>query len=190
MLMPVKPINRRRFLATSSSATAGILTTAPQILRARGKVSANEKLNIGVIGSSGQGGYSIGQLQDIANIAALCDVDEKRLGPVAQKYPRARTYKDFRKLVEQKDLDAVVVATPDHTHAVASVAAMRAGKHVYCEKPLARTVSEVRIVTEVARETNRVTQIGTQIIEWTSRRVPAKARRVARFFIGGPRYPR
>jgi len=163
MLMPVKPINRRRFLATSSSATAGILTTAPQILRARGKVSANEKLNIGVIGSSGQGGYSIGQLQDIANIAALCDVDEKRLGPVAQKYPRARTYKDFRKLVEQKDLDAVVVATPDHTHAVASVAAMRAGKHVYCEKPLARTVSEVRIVTEVARETNRVTQIGTQI---------------------------
>ncbi|MEC8942399.1 MAG: Gfo/Idh/MocA family oxidoreductase, partial [Verrucomicrobiota bacterium] len=83
--------------------------------------------------------------------------------PVARQFPSARTYRDFRKLVEQKDLDAVVVATPDHTHAVASVAAMRADKHVYCEKPLCRTISEVRHVTELARKANRVTQMGTQI---------------------------
>lgn len=155
-------LNRRRFLSTGAG-SIGALTAAPQILRAREGGSANEKLNIGVVGSSGQGGYSIGQLKDIANIAALCDVDQNRLAPIARQFPSARTYRDFRKLVEQKDLDAVVVATPDHTHAAASVAAMRAGKHVYCEKPLCRTISEVRHVTELARSTNRITQMGTQI---------------------------
>ena len=160
--MKTPSLNRRRFLSTGAAAI-GSWTAAPQILRAREGLSANDKLNIGVVGSSGQGGYSIGQLKDIANIAALCDVDQNRLAPVAKQFPSAQTYKDFRKLVEQKDLDAVVVATPDHTHAVASVAAMRAGKHVYCEKPLCRTISEVRHVTEIARKTNRVTQMGTQI---------------------------
>lgn len=162
-------LNRRHFLTSTTGAAAG-LWAAPQFLRAQGKVSANDKLNIGVIGSSGQGGFSIGQLKDIANIAALCDVDEKRMAPVAQKFPGAKTYRDFRKLVEQNDLDAVVVATPDHTHAVASVAALRAGKHVYCEKPLARTISEARIVTELAADTKRVTQIGTQIHAGTNYR--------------------
>ncbi|MDP7105615.1 MAG: Gfo/Idh/MocA family oxidoreductase [Roseibacillus sp.] len=160
--MKKSSLDRRRFLTTGAAAS-GVWTAAPRILRAQGKVSANDKLNIGVIGSSGQGGFSIGQLKDIANIAALCDVDQNRLAPVARQFPSARTYKDFRKLVEQQDLDAVVVATPDHTHAVASVAAMRADKHVYCEKPLCRTISEVRHVTGLARETNRVTQMGTQI---------------------------
>ena len=116
-------LNRRRFLSTGAG-SIGALTAAPQILRAREGGSANEKLNIGVVGSSGQGGYSIGQLKDIANIAALCDVDQNRLAPIARQFPSARTYRDFRKLVEQKDLDAVVVATPDHTHAAASVAAV------------------------------------------------------------------
>ena len=167
--MKTTSLNRRQFLRTTGSAAAS-LWAAPLILRAQGKVSANEKLNIGVIGSAGQGAYSIGELKDIANIAALCDVDEKRLEPVAKQFPGAKTYRDFRNLVEQKDLDAVVVATPDHTHAVASVAALRAGKHLYCEKPLARTISEVRLVTELARETDRVTQIGTQIHAGTNYR--------------------
>ena len=167
--MKKRSLDRRRFLATGAAAT-GIWTAAPSILRAQGKVSANDKLNIGVVGSSGQGGFSIGQLKDIANIAALCDIDETRLAPVARKFPKARTYRDFRKLVEQKDLDAVVVATPDHTHAVASVAAMRAGKHLYCEKPLTRTISEARFVTDLAQETRRVTQIGTQVHAGTNYR--------------------
>ena len=76
MSTPSKPIDRRRFLATSSSTAAGLVTTAPHILRAQGQVSANEKLNVGIIGSSGQGAFSIGQLREVANIAALCDVDE------------------------------------------------------------------------------------------------------------------
>jgi len=126
-------------------------------------VAANDRLNIGFIGASGQAGYSIRHLKDIANVAALCDVDANRIAPVAQKFPNAKTYRDFRRLVDQKDLDAIVVATPDHTHAVASVAALRSGRHLYCEKPLTRTVSEARVVTELARETGRVTQIGTQI---------------------------
>jgi len=161
--MKLPPLNRRQFLARGSSAAAGLWLAAPQFLRAQGAVSANDKLNIGVIGVNGQGGYSIDQLKNITNIVALCDVDDQRMAPAAQKFPAAKTYRDFRRLVDQKDLDAIVVATPDHTHAVASVAALHSGRHLYCEKPLARTIAEVRTITEVARKTGRVTQIGTQI---------------------------
>lgn len=126
-------------------------------------MSANEKLNIGIVGVAGQGGYSISQLKDISNLVALCDVDEAKLAGVAQKFPGAKTYRDFRRLLDQPGLDAIVVATPDHTHAVASMAALESGRHLYCEKPLTRTVSEARIVTEAARRLKRVTQIGTQI---------------------------
>src|SRR6185369_11988583 len=80
-----------------------------------------------------------------------------------QRFPDATTHVDFRRLVDQKGLDAVVVATPDHTHAIASIAVLKSGRHLYCEKPLARTISETRIVTETARRLKRVTQIGTQI---------------------------
>jgi len=97
------------------------------------------------------------------NIVALCDIDDNYLAVAKQKYPQAKTYNDFRRLLHQKEIDAVVVATPDHTHAVAAVAALQSGRHVYCEKPLARTVSETRIIMETAREHKRVTQIGTQI---------------------------
>src|SRR5262245_45286822 len=97
------------------------------------------------------------------NIAALCDVDATYLAAAKQKFPAAKTYNDFRRLLDQKDIDAVVVATPDHTHAVAAAAALRSGRHVYCEKPLTRTISECRVVTELARKHKRITQIGTQI---------------------------
>src|SRR5207249_2732578 len=97
------------------------------------------------------------------NIVALCDIDDRYLDAAKQKYPRAKTYNDFRRLLDQRDIDAIVVGTPDHTHAVAAVAALKSGRHVYCEKPLARTVSETRIITDTARKQNRVTQIGTQI---------------------------
>jgi predicted dehydrogenase len=158
-----RDVNRREFLRTTGLGASTLWLGAPQILRAQSGPSANDKLNIGIIGVAGQGGYSIGQLKSIANIAALCDVDETNLNAAAQKFPGAKTYRDFRRLVEQKDLEAIVVATPDHTHAVASMAVLRSGRHLYCEKPLARTVSEARLVTETARRLKRVTQIGTQI---------------------------
>ena len=84
------------------------------------------------------------------NIVALCDIDDQYLAAAKQKYPQAKTYNDFRRLLDQKDIEAVVVGTPDHTHAVAAVAALRSGRHVYCEKPLARTISETRIITEAS----------------------------------------
>jgi len=155
-------LTRRRFLGRTAAGVAGFWLAAPFLSRASRKFSPNDKLNIGFVGTAGQAEFSLGNLKD-QNIAALCDVDEKKLAAAAQRFPSARTYRDFRRLIEQKDLDAIVVATPDHTHAVASVAALQSGRHLYCEKPLARTVSETRIVTGLARKSNLVTQIGTQI---------------------------
>ena len=126
------------------------------------KISANEKLNLGIIGT---GNRAASNLQSVSteNIVALCDVDANFLAAARQKYPRAAGYRDFRRMLERNDLDAVVVSTPDHTHAVAVVAALRGGRHVYCEKPLGRTVSEARRMAEVARQHRCVTQMGTQI---------------------------
>jgi len=165
-----RSLTRRDFLTRTGTAAAGLWLAAPQILRAQSGSAANDKLNIGVIGVGGQGGFSLGQLKGIANIVALCDVDAKRLADGKQKFPGARTYSDFRRLIDQKDLDAIVVATPDHTHAIAAVVTLKSGRHLYCEKPLARTISETRIITETARSMKRVTQIGTQIHAGTNYR--------------------
>jgi predicted dehydrogenase len=153
-------IRRREFLRQSTVGALALALSGCRTASQRG--SANERLNLGVIGVAHQGNYN---LENVAseNIVALCDVDDAFLTPAAQKYPQAATYHDFRRLLDRSDLDAVVIATPDHTHAVAAVAALRSGRHVYCEKPLGRTISEVRIITETARRHRRVTQIGTQI---------------------------
>lgn len=149
--------NRRTFLQilAASSASAWLEPGA----RA---ASPNSRLNIGVIGLTNQGHYN---LQNVTseNIAALCDVDETNLAKAAAPFPAARRYRDFRRLLEQRDLDAIVIATPDHTHAVAAVAALKSGRHVYCEKPLTRTLSECRAVREAARRSGKITQLGTQI---------------------------
>jgi predicted dehydrogenase len=155
-----RALTRRIFLKHAALA-AGSLTWVS--CRSTGRrLSANDKLNIGVIGVANQGNYNLTNVAS-ENIAALCDVDENYLAAAAVHFPQARRYHDFRRLLEQPDLDAVVVATPDHVHAVASKWALESGRHVYCEKPLARTISEVRAVTEAARKHQRVTQIGTQI---------------------------
>ncbi len=154
-------ISRRRFLQQTSLAGAGIFL-GRMCLSAAGGVSPNDKLNIGVIGVAHQGNYNLTNVAS-QNIVALCDVDDNFLTAAKQKFPAAKTYNDFRRLLEQKDIDAVVVAIPDHSHAVATVGALRSGRHVYCEKPLTRTLSECRIVMETARKQKRVTQIGTQI---------------------------
>lgn len=145
-------------MALSGTALAGF-----GIARGWAQVSPNEKLNIGVIGVAGRGGEN---LQGVSgeNIVAICDVDDHRLAAAAQKFPSAKPYHDFRRLVDQKDIEAIVVSTPDHTHAVATSAVLKSGRHAYCEKPLARTVSEARFVTELARKNPKLaTQLGTQI---------------------------
>jgi len=153
-------VRRREFLQRSALAAAGLWLSGCQAASQR--ISANEKLNIGVIGVANQGSYDMNNVAG-ENIVALCDVDENFLAAAAKKFPGAKTYRDFRRLLDQKEIDAVVVATPDHTHAVAAAAALRSGRHVYCEKPLTRTISECRVVTELARKHKLITQIGTQI---------------------------
>ncbi|MCX6911902.1 MAG: Gfo/Idh/MocA family oxidoreductase, partial [Verrucomicrobia bacterium] len=135
-------MNRRSFLRHTALGV-GSLCLANSSWAGSRRVSPNEKLNLAVIGVANQGASDMGQLAS-ENIVALCDVDANYLAAAAQKNPKAKTYSDFRRLLEQKGIDAVLVATPDHTHAVAAVAAMRSGYHVYCEKPLTRTISECR----------------------------------------------
>jgi predicted dehydrogenase len=111
------------------------------------------------VGVGGKGGENIKGVSG-ENIVALCDADGNTLDKVAAQFPKARTYRDWRRLLEQKDLDAVVVTVPDHSHAVASMAAMKLGRHVYCEKPLTHSVYEARQMTLAARERKVATQMG------------------------------
>lgn len=126
--------------------------------------SPNEMLNVGVIGVGGKGESNIlgVRRQKDVNIVAACDVDEERAKGF-KTVSKATKYKDFRKMLEtEKSLDAVVVSTPDHTHAPAAIMAMRMGKHVYCEKPLAHSIYESRLMRKVAQETKVATQMGNQ----------------------------
>jgi predicted dehydrogenase len=152
-------VTRRGFLGTAAA-----LVVAAPLAADEKKASANEKLNLGVIGVGGQGMYSLGNIAH-ENVVALCDVDSERADVVRARkdHPNAKFYQDFRKLLDQKGIDAVVVATPDHWHAIPAVAAMQAGMHLYCEKPLAHSVHEVRVMMQTAAQTKRVTQMGTQI---------------------------
>ena len=132
--------SRRKFIKEMAIIGAG-LTIIPRHVLGRGAAAPSDRLNIAAVGVGGQGRSNLLNLA-AENIVALCDVDDKYLAATAQKFPGAKTYNDFRRLLEQKDIDALVIATPDHTHAVATVAALRSGRHVYCEKPLTRTISE------------------------------------------------
>ena len=151
---------RRAFLRQSATAGVGFWIAGRSALAQA--PAGKDKLRIAVIGVAGQGEYNLNNVAGEA-IVALCDVDEKRAVEARKRFPQARFYTDFRPVMDRKDIDAVVVATPDHTHATATLAALRAGKHVYCEKPLTRTVYEARLVAETAEKTRRVTQMGTQI---------------------------
>jgi predicted dehydrogenase len=156
-----KGTSRRAFLATTAAATSFMLLPR-EVLGRGGAVSPNEKLNIAGVGIGGQGGWDLEQLES-ENIVALCDVDQAYAAHTFNKYPKAKRYKDFRRMLEQQnDIEAVVVATPDHNHAIVSMTAIKAGKHVYCEKPLTRTVYEARAVAQAARQAKVVTQMGNQ----------------------------
>jgi predicted dehydrogenase len=127
--------------------------------------SPNEKLNVACIGVGGRGAANVNSVaRQGENIVALCDVDEERAAGAFERFPKAQKYHDFRRMLDEMEqqIDAVVVSTPDHTHAAPSVMAMRMGKHVYCEKPLAHNVYEARLMAQVAAENKVATQLGTQ----------------------------
>ena len=155
-------LTRRRFLGAAASAAA--FTILPRhVLGGRGNTTPSEKLNLAVIGVGGRGYALLDRFGfDSENIVALCDVDQKYAAPAFEQFPRARRYRDFRRLFdrEAKNIDAGVVATTDHTHVLISVMAMKMGKHVYCEKPFGHNIHEVRLATEVARESPVATQLG------------------------------
>jgi predicted dehydrogenase len=155
-------MNRRTFLKQSAVAGAGIMVLKSGILKAG--QSPNEKLNIAVIGVGGRGAGNMNAVSG-ENIVALCDVNEQNLAKAAERFGQAKTYIDWRKCLEQKDIDAVVCSTTDHTHAFINVWAMNRGKHVYCEKPLANSVHEARVVRETYLKNKHklATQMGTQI---------------------------
>ncbi|MCH7886237.1 MAG: Gfo/Idh/MocA family oxidoreductase, partial [Planctomycetes bacterium] len=154
-------ITRRGFIGAAASATA--FTIVPRhVLAGSGKTPPSEKLNIACIGVGGKGIQNVKSVST-DNLVALCDVDEKRGAEAFEMHPKAKRYSDWRRLLdkEEKNIDAVVVTTPDHVHIPVSVMALKMGKHVYCEKPLGHNVNEIRVVTEVARESGLATQLGT-----------------------------
>src|SRR5438105_3601602 len=162
MLFEHRPVTRRQFLRTSAAAGAMALCLKAPAQGRPGRIGPNEKLNLAIIGVGGRGADNLKEVSG-ENIVALCDVNERNLDEAAQKYPKARKHIDFRKLYdESKDIDAVVVSTPDHTHAVAVLPALKLGKHVYCEKPLAHSVWEARLLAYEAVQAKVTTQLGTQ----------------------------
>lgn len=148
---------RRDFVRHAGLAGAGLLAgAAPAAARSGGK------LNVACVGVGGRGGAN---LQGVSgeNIVALCDVDEKNLAAAAKNFPSAATYSDWRSMMQRRDIEAVVVSTPDHQHAVITAAALETGRHVYCEKPLTRTVHEAKMIARLAKQHPRLaTQMGTQ----------------------------
>lgn len=167
--------SRRHFIQGSLAGAAWLASgaAAPGLLRAAEqsapsqptKASANDMLNVAVVGAGGRGADDVNDLvaTGAVNIVALCDCDSRRAADTFQKFPKAKRYRDWRKMFDElKDYDAVMCATPDHNHAIVSVHAMRLGKHVYCEKPLAHSVWEARRMAEVAAEKGVATQMGTQ----------------------------
>jgi predicted dehydrogenase len=154
--------NRRQFLTDTALAGVG-LWVAGGVAKADSK-SANEKLNIACIGVGGKGSSDVDHCGQLANIVALCDIDDNVLDKKAARFPKAKKYHDYRKMLEEMDkqIDAVTVSTPDHTHAPASIMAMRQGKHVYCQKPLTHTVHEARLMRETAAQYKVATQMGNQ----------------------------
>jgi predicted dehydrogenase len=154
--------NRREFLATSAATGLGFWITGG--LAHADTKSANDKINFACIGVGGKGSSDTDHAGNHGNVVALCDIDDDTLGQKSERFPHAKKYNDYRKMLEEmgKEIDAVTVSTPDHTHAPASIMAMRMGKHVYCQKPLTHTVAEARQMRETARQYKVATQMGNQ----------------------------
>ena len=159
-------VTRRGFVKRMAMAGAAFTIVPGSVLGLRGQTPPNNKLNIAGIGVGGQGGSDLRAIMEQCpgeNIVALCDVDHAHAAHTFKKYPNARVFTDYRKMLdEMKEIDAIVVGTPDHHHAFASMEGFRRGKHVYCEKPLTHSVWEARQVAEAARKAKVATQMGNQ----------------------------
>jgi predicted dehydrogenase len=180
--------SRRRFLKTAATAAVGF-TIVPRHVLGRGFIPPSDRLNLAFIGVGGKAGAHIEATLKTERFVAFCDVDERRAADVYKAYPDVPRFKDFRRMFDAmaKDIDAVFVTTPDHTHAVAALAAMELGKHVYVEKPLTHNIAEARRLLETARRTGVVTQMGNQgasmdcnaeVAEWVQGGVIGDVRRV------------
>jgi predicted dehydrogenase len=155
-------ICRRDFMTTAATAMAAFTVVPSHVLGRNDNTSPTDKLNIAGIGVGGVGANYIRSISS-ENIVALCDVDDKYAAEVYKQYPKAIVYRDFRRMLEtEKNIDAVVIGTPDHTHAIIANMAIMLGKHVYCAKPLTRTVYEARKLTEAARKAKVCTQMSVQ----------------------------
>jgi predicted dehydrogenase len=153
--------SRRRFLKQTALAGTGFWVAGGLVAAPLRQPGPNERVNIAVIGVGGQGESNINSVVKLANIVALCDVDEARAGRTYKKFPNVPRYADFCVMLEkQRDIDAVIIATPDHIHAQVGVMAMRLGKHVYCEKPLTHSIWECRLMKETAQKHKVATQMG------------------------------
>src|SRR6516225_3242985 len=156
---------RREFIRNSSMAAAGFFIVPRHVL-GRGFVAPSDKLMIAAIGAGGKGADDIDMFNKSgkANIAVLCDVDDRQAVDARKKFPQAKYYKDFREMLdkEHKNIDACSVSIPDHTHAVAAMAAMQLNKHVYVQKPLTHDIYEARMLTQAAHRYKVVTQMGNQ----------------------------
>jgi predicted dehydrogenase len=167
---PSTRVSRRKFMRTTTAAAAGI-TIVPRHVLGNGFQAPSDTVNVAVVGyKHGMGTSNLLNVARSDNLVALCDCDESQAASAAttrrgvpEKFPKAVLHKDFRRMFEkQKDIDAVVVATPDHTHAVVAMAAMQLGKHVYVQKPLTRTISEARALADAAKRYKVVSQMGNQ----------------------------
>lgn len=160
----IKPTTRRDFLRTSSGLAAAGALAPGALAHASSRTADEDKLNLGIIGVGGRGAANMNQVAG-ERIHALCDVNGAVLASAQTRFPEASVYTDWRKLIEDPDLDGVVISTADHHHALAAIAAMRRGLHVYCEKPLSHTVAEARLMQDeyIARRGEIATQMGTQI---------------------------
>ncbi len=159
--MTMNGMSRRELLG--SAAAVAVATVLPRhVLGGPGTPGPNDKLNIAGIGVGGMGKSNLNNLKS-QNIVALCDVDHEYAGKTFKMFPDAKTYIDYREMLDkQKDIDAVLIATPDHTHAVITMAAIKAGKHVYTQKPLCHDVHEARMLAQAAKEAKVATQMGIQ----------------------------
>ncbi len=156
-------MKRRTFLKTMAATALSFQIVPRYVLGGNGQTPPSRRINIAAIGAGGQAAADLNAMAD-ENIVALCDVDDRRAAAMFQKHPDAKRFKDFRKMFDAMSdkIDAVLVGTPDHTHAVAAMTALRHGKHVYCEKPLAHTVAELRALRKAAAARKLVTQVGNQ----------------------------
>lgn len=156
-------MNRRLFLQRAGTIALFTVASSSVVVPRAGSQAPSQKLNLAFIGVGGRGGDNLVGLSG-ENVVALCDVDSRRSEQARKKFPNAKFYKDFRKMFDEmeKSIDAVVVSTPDHTHSVAAMAAIKRKKHIYCEKPLAHSIGEVRALIEAAKEYNVVSQLGNQ----------------------------